>query len=617
MSTIRSNSTFGDFSVFGFTHDPVFLNQRLSVQLGITPQTFKIGSLGQFFFYTSYGDVAESQEAIVFKLGFLRSTTKSPLNAQQLLEQKLVGPWSIKSEAFSGNGLVVSLSKTEPAFSAFQTLMAVPQLYYSLSDDGILCSDTLRCLVNLIPHCELNEAILPQHFLFRSVYGSSTYFRGVKRLIPGYYLKWEDRKTEIKLQRSLDAVSTEAQYIRNDVHAMNLLCESLQDVVGDYIEQVESTGQRLANLLSGGVDSSLIQFFMNAKPSHQPSRSISFSIQVPAFEFEVEYAQQASQLLHTEHTFVDYTPQDYPDLLIRVVDILAQPPNLETEPGFLAVAKFIRAANWPERYFFTGQGGDTLFGGESAVKLKGLQVIRKIPFAVPLLRGLGAFLPLGTARSHMLLKGAEILACENDPDAYVSPENEVCVYVLDENWDMIRRCFGDQALRQALAVRRNLIAKYSNSHHYLDKVYFIDLSTDLWELGVQRQRLFLAHRLEQASPFFDEDILKTALTFHPDMRYIKGFRYKHLLRRLLWQKINAPVAHKRKGPSTVNDDLTAWMRSGPLRPLVEDIHRPGFMGKADFETIKQRSDYFLWPLLTFDIFCKRVIENYSLKEAAC
>lgn len=607
--SVMPNSPLSSFTVFGFSRDPSYVKGRLTNQLGITPHTFQIGSLGQFFLYTSFGDVAESDEAVVFKLGFLRSTTKSALTAPQLLAQKLVEPRTINADAFSGNGLVVGFSKTEPVFSAFQTLMSVPQLYYSVSSDGILCSDVLRNIVNSLPSRELNEAVLPQHYLFRSVYGSSTYFRGVNRLIPGHYLKWTDGDTEIRLLRNLDAVSDETQYIRNDSRALNLLCESLEEIVGDYVTQVEASGQRLATLLSGGIDSSLIQYFINTKSSQQPIRSISFNIQVPAFEFESGYARQLSQLLHTDHTFVDYTSEQYPELLTRVIDILAQPPNFETEPSFLSVAEFVQASKWAEKYFITGQGGDTLFGGESTTKLKGLHVIRRIPYIIPLLKGLGKTLAPITRHSTTLLKGAEIIANAGNPDAYISPENNVCVYVLDENRDIIQRCFGDRALREALAYRRNLVAQYSNSQHYIDKVYFIDLVTDLWELGVQRQTLFLAHNLEQASPFFDEDIIKLALTFHPDMRYIKGFKYKHLLKRLLAKKTNAPVAHLRKGPSTVNDDLVEWMRSGPLRPMVEDISRPDFMCKADFERLIRKPDYFVWPLLTFDLFRKRIIEN--------
>src|SRR5512141_1113419 len=197
MSNVGTISQLGDFTIFGFTRDRGFVNDWLSIRLGITPQTIEIGSLGQFFFYTSYGDVAESEEAVVLKLGFLRSTTKSALNVRQLLEQKLVEPRSINTDAFSGNALVVGFSKNEPVFSAFQTLMAVPQLYFSASSDGIFCSDVLRCILRLIPHCELDESILPQHFLFRSVHGSFTYFQGVERLMPGQYLKWADGNIEI------------------------------------------------------------------------------------------------------------------------------------------------------------------------------------------------------------------------------------------------------------------------------------------------------------------------------------------------------------------------------------------------------------------------------------
>ncbi len=368
MATIGVKTPDGDFTIFGFVRDPEFLHRFFPVQLGINPRTIAIGSLGHFFFYSSYGDIAESEEAIVFKLGFFRSTTKSALYAKQLLEQKLVGPGSINTNAFTGNGLVVGISKTDPVFSVFQTLMAVPQLYYYRSNDGILCSDVMRWIIKLIPNRKLNEAILPQHFLFHSVYGPATYLNGVERLLPGQYLKWENGYVNVKLTRTLDAISTEAQEIRDDDRALNLLYESLLDVVGDYVTQVEIDKKRHATLLSGGVDSTLIQFFINAKAMQKPLRSISYAIQVPAFEFEVEYAQQASNLLNTEHTFVNYTPQDYPGLLIRTIDILSQPPNLQTEPSILAIAEFVQEANWPERYFFTALAADSLFGEKEILK---------------------------------------------------------------------------------------------------------------------------------------------------------------------------------------------------------------------------------------------------------
>lgn len=608
MPPIAINSDLGDFTVFGFARNPEFVKQWLPGRLGISPRTIEIGEWGRYFFHTSNGEIAESQESIVLKVGFLRSSTKSPLSADQLLAQKLVEPRSINVNGFSGNALVVALSKTEPTFSAFLTLMALPQLYYAILDDVIICSDVLRCIVNLLPNREMNEVILPHHFLFRSVHGSLTYFRGVERLLHGHQLQWSDGNIETRLLRSLETVSEESKYIRNDEKALNLLSESLQDVVRDYSSQIEGKGQGLANLLSGGVDSTLVQYFINANSSHQPARSISYSIQVPAFEFEIDYARQASHILNTEHTFVNYTPQDYPCLLNKTVDLLAQPPRLETEPSMVAVAAFIQAANWPEKYFFTALAADSVFGMSDSIKLKGLQYIRKIPFAVHLLHAMGRALePVPTSLSQTLLKGAKIIASENDPDTYISPLNTVLVYVLEQNWDMFRHWFGDKALREALGYRRNLAASYSTSTHYLDKVHFIDLFVGTLEQGAQRRQLFLAHQLDQVDPFCDEDLLYLAFTFSPDMRYIKGFRYKHLLKRLLAQKTGAPVAHLHKGGSTVNDDLVTWMRSGPLRPLVEEIDRPDFIDKKDFDRMINKPDYFLWPLLTLDVFKKRIL----------
>jgi hypothetical protein len=54
-----------------------------------------------------------------------------------------------------------------------------------------------------------------------------------------------------------------------------------------------------------------------------------------------------------------------------------------------------------------------------------------------------------------------------------------------------------------------------------------------------------------------------------------------------------------------------------LRELVLDIERPGFLSKSDFEKLLKvptwspldGPNWFLWDLLTFDIFKRRVIRT--------
>jgi hypothetical protein len=71
------NTQLGDFAVFGFTPDSDgFLKHRLQARLGIRPRTINFGLPGHLFFYTCYGDVAESEEAFALKLSSVRSVLR-------------------------------------------------------------------------------------------------------------------------------------------------------------------------------------------------------------------------------------------------------------------------------------------------------------------------------------------------------------------------------------------------------------------------------------------------------------------------------------------------------------------------------------------------------------
>jgi asparagine synthetase B (glutamine-hydrolysing) len=600
-----NTSQIGDFTIFGFTKEPNgYMQRRVSEGLGVTPRVFNFNDIGSLFFYTTYGEVAESEDALALKLGFLRSPEMNSLSAQQLLEDHFVKPGAIDSGQLRGNALVACLGKKECSFSVFKTLLSVPQLYFSQVDGGVICSDRLKCIIRLVDRIELNEDIIPMHFLFRSVPGDLTYYRDIRRLLPGEFLRWTDEEISLNLVQDFRFTNNPDRAYPNGEYSFKSLYETLQRIVGDYVSQVERKGGRLATLLSGGVDSSLLQYLFNEQTSHPPSRSYSFAVRVPSFSYEIKYAQQASQFFKTEHTFVDIQPEDYPGLLTRTIDALAQPPILETEPSMLSIAEFAQAGKLPSRYFISGQGADTVFGLTSSRKLRGLHIANQMPGAALILKAMGSVLrPFGRV-SQMLLKGGDILDCADDPDTFLSPANSIVVYV---DIDILRRYFGDDALHNALRFRRELAARYLETDHYLEKIHVIDLITDTYELGVQRQQLFLSKEREKIHPFFDDDILRTAFAIHPDSRYIKGLRPKYLLKDLLKQKTGAVAANKPKGFSIWEADLFAWMKSGPLRPMVEEIKLPGFITKSEFDNLLDKPDYFLWVLLNFDLFKRRCL----------
>ncbi|TEU14999.1 MAG: hypothetical protein E3J21_14395, partial [Anaerolineales bacterium] len=331
-------SQLGSFTVFGFTKSPQNLHEW-SGRLGITPRIIDFGDWGHFFFYTSCGDAEETEEAIALKLGFVRSPAGAPLSTQQLVNQKILSPQTINHRALRGNALVACLGKAEASFSVYQTLLSAYQLHYTVSGEEILCSDSLRCLVAALGHVELNEDLIPWHFTLMYMPGRLTLLRNVKRLYPGELLQWKEGKLDIHIAQDLRFVDDGPRFDRADDRTTDIVHERLRAVLGAYMDDVEKSGQGgLGNFLSGGIDSSLLQFLINERSSQTP-RSFSYAPKAPSFEFEIEYARQASDVFGTEHTFVEIAPQDFPELLIKATDILAQPVLTDPELSKLGLAK--------------------------------------------------------------------------------------------------------------------------------------------------------------------------------------------------------------------------------------------------------------------------------------
>jgi asparagine synthetase B (glutamine-hydrolysing) len=601
-------SQLGSFAVFGFTKSLAKLHEW-SGRLGIIPRAIDFGDWGHLFFYTSYGDVEETEKVIALKLGFLRSPAGSPLPTQQLIDQKILSPATINHQAFRGNALVACLGKTEASFCVYQTLLSAYQLHYSMSGEDFLCSDSLRCLVAALGHVELNEDLVPWHFALLCVPGRSTLLRNVKRLFPGELLQWKEGKMDIHIAQDLRFVDDDARFDHADDGTAAIVYERLGKVVGAYVDDVDRSGQGgLGNLLSGGIDSSLLQLIVNERTSHAP-RSFSYApTQAPKFEFEVEYARQASEAFGTAHTFVQITPEDYAGLLIRATDVLAQPVISDPEPNKLGLAEYLQGNVNGLYYFVNGLAAGSLFGNSNAPQLKRLEAVGKVPASKYALAAMGRLLKPFLPRGQTLLKAADMLAQADDPNSFITPINTQGTH---KEFDLPRRLFGDEAILKALRHRRELARQYRDSNHPIEKVHLVTLLTHMYEVLVQSQRLFLSQNKEQIFPFTDEDIIRLAFAFRPEVRYAPHFTDRYLFRKILTRKSSSPIAigRKRKGGSSIFADLRTWMQSGPLHEMIREIELPGFLSRKEFEDLVQQPNWFLWALLTFDIFQKRILKE--------
>lgn len=610
-----SNPEFGDFTVFGFTRDPeVFLQHKLPARLGVSPQVVNFGQYGHFFFYTSYGDVVETEELIGLKLGLVHTVQGDSLSVQQLLAQNLISPTQIKGDALRGNALVACFSKQAPEFAVYKTLLSMPQLYYSTHAQTLLCSDNPKPHLALLDHIEASDEAMIQHFLFRYALGKYTYFKDIYRLLCGHQFRWQADKLFIDQLRSLRPEPGTQLFKRIDTRSLAALYNKMSRVMGSYLSDIRAMGHSFGNMLSGGVDSTLIQLLINDYVATHERCTFSYAVRVPEFEFEINYADDAAKALQTQHTFVDVQPEDYPRLLLKTIETLCYPIPAESQPCKLAIAEYLAARQTEPRFFFVGTGADTLHGTTLVKKMRMLDAMRHVPLSDLALKSVATLAePLAPSKAHGLRQVARMLPELNNPYSYRIPANTVAVYT---DIELARRSFGDEALKTALAYRQEMEAKFLDSSHHIEKVHAMELITDAYETGVLVNHLYLAHRYEQIYPYMDEEIIRISYAFDPRIRYIQGQQVKPLLKKILEQKSLGHITQKPKGPSVFNYALHAWMRDGEMRDMVLSMERPGFLNQADFEMLQavptwspqDEPNWFLWNLLTYDLFKKRVLK---------
>lgn len=607
----------GLFSLFGMTpRKREWLTGLVSRRLGVTPAVIPCPNGDCGFCYTNQGEVEETGESVFLRLGFLRAPDGARLTIDESMEQGLT-PRGFRKGSISGNGYLVRFHKLEPRISIFMTVLATSQVYYVPWEGGVLCATDLRALLRLTGGAELNEEAVPLHIMFRILPGPMTYFKHVCRMFPGQTLSWDGNALEIRRTRDMHAPAGVPAYDRLDSAVHEEYFERLSATMGLYVREIERRKGRIVNTLSGGVDSSLIQLLLRQQaPGEEAGSSISFTFEARGFQFEVGYARQASGLLGTRHTFVGVQDRDYPDLLVQTIETLAQPMVMaENDPGHMVLARHLAAGSPARHHVFTGQGADVLQGMDLEECTTGLGPLRYALretwrlFGIPIFRKKLGGLPdvwryLFTAGTYRSLRV---------PPALFDPVNRVAIPYT--SFETPRHFLGDRVVLDCLEYRLGLAEDVFPGRTLAERLHHIDMFTLGYGPAVAFEALFAASNQVLIPFYFDQDVVRLANSVSPEVRYRHNGEVKPIPKSILRLKSLGELVHQRKGSSGFWRDFQSWMMTGMLREMVHSIERPGFISRRDFASLvgnKVPYGYDLvWPLLTYDIFRKRVARRYS------
>ena len=332
--------------------------------------------------------------------------------------------------------------------------LGVKPLFYTEGPQGqgIAFASELRSLRFLAPdRFETDPQAVYDFSAFRYVPAPGTFYRGVKKLLPGHFL--DITREGVRLHQYWDCVAIKEQSGKEQPgsdadYREQVLVKLRESVVLRLISDVP-----LGVFLSGGADSSAVVSLM-AEQGHRPLRTFSVGFADPAFD-ERPYARQIAVRYETEHEEITVEPKDILEHLPRLIEMRNEPI---AEPTDIPLYLLSRLAAQKVKVVLAGEGGDELFAGyPKYVAERWAGWSRAIP--APLLRLLARLLPFRQRRLKLAL---EAFAAPNRAERAVA-------WFAAFNGDERRRLFSREFLEQVdpAGPARVLGAYLERSRHLL------------------------------------------------------------------------------------------------------------------------------------------------------
>lgn len=222
-----------------------------------------------------------------------------------------------------------------------------PFYYYETEDGELLYGTMIRDIIDRPGFKkELNEEMLQLYLSLTYVAGENTFFRGLKKLLPGRYLIWQDGKLEIHRYWKPEFHPDESKTLED-------WADEIHNTLKEIMPEVKTADERVESFLSGGVDSSYVLAMSDAEQAD------CCGYEEERFDESV-LAEKTAQLLGRKFSRSIITPEQFFDIVPYVMY------NMEQPLGDASAIVFTLGCNATAEHTkicYSGEGSDEFFGG--------------------------------------------------------------------------------------------------------------------------------------------------------------------------------------------------------------------------------------------------------------
>ena len=491
-----------------------------------------------------------------------------------------------------GSFALILLDKIAGIIIVYRNIPGLPPIYHSQTQKGAIFSDNLSILAKTTStvnqsELKLNSNQLATYFMFGRVSGRETLFKNIFRVMPGEQACFRKNNVDLSQLQTFDTMI--GPKIVNCVEFLECM---MQEVISEYAR----TYPRLSNLFSGGVDSSYVQAHLTR---YLGTNLPTFSVDLvhPSWTKEHEYARAGSEFFKSNHTFVEVDPLVYPSLLIEATAMLGEPV---CHAQLVFIPELSRTAVQSTSVCMCGMAADTLFGTETCRRIDfSYQINRLIPriFLRNIMTRMAEVLSKTSLSSnrlktfHACLK-TDLIRSSSSAHPFNTSERTNLTLMFD--------VFGRRKVTKAMYERRALLKQYQTTGNLKERLHSLYLLT----AHSSRERFYQLAScigLKLIFPYLDSRIVKAALSMDANCRF--PFKQtKKVLKDALCRYLPRELVYRQKSAWGV--PIFEWLRSGGvLSQLVGKINEYPFL-KGKSSMVKITQGWFLWNLLTFDLWYK-------------
>ena len=220
--------------------------------------------------------------------------------------------------------------------------------YYYVTDDGrLLYGTTIREIMDGDGfRKELNQKLLQIYLTMTYTTGEETFFKGVRKLLPGRYMTYKNG--EINITRYFKPT-----FNPDNTKTLNEWADEIHTTLADVTKEVKTDDEYVESFLSGGVDSSYVLAVSDA----QTANSCGYD---DSRLDESGLARETADILGRKFNRCVITPEDYfaavPYVMYNMEQPLGDASAIAFALGCIATAKGTKIC-------YSGEGADEFFGG--------------------------------------------------------------------------------------------------------------------------------------------------------------------------------------------------------------------------------------------------------------